>query len=442
MLLSISTDLFQHKTLKEYGWIAFQLGVFFLPSTVFISALFLLFAIIISSCSNTKFYLNDLWNYPFIISALIMILGSFSAYSGWLAWIGLANWLPLFWGFWGFQYYLQTSNARKRIVECFVAGTVPVLVTGLGQIWFGLAGPWQVFNGLIIWFIDNGGEPLGRLSGLFDYANIAAAWLAFVWPLSLATLLQPFLNQSKRILVFVIAIAIVCSLILTDSRNAWGALVLAVPFVFGPSRWYWLLPALGIFLLPIVLAVFPWIPSDLQLFARKIVPEGLWSRLNDMQYIENRSLASTRLGQWNVALNFVFERPWFGWGAAAFTVLYPLRTGQWHGHTHNLPLEIAVSHGVIVAILLVGTVLALLITALRFGILNDVASQGRNLSITIFDRAWWAATFVLVAIHATDIPFFDSRINIAGWILLAGLRNLVYELQSVKHFDSKLPVDV
>ena len=40
----------------------------------------------------------------------------------------------------------------------------------------------------------------------------------------------------------------------------------------------------------------------------------------------------------------------------------------------------------------------------------------------VFERAWWAAALVLVALHATDMPLYDSRINIAGWILLAGLR--------------------
>jgi hypothetical protein len=27
-----------------------------------------------------------------------------------------------------------------------------------------------------------------------------------------------------------------------------------------------------------------------------------------------------------------------------------------------------------------------------------------------------------VTLHATDIPYFDSRLNVAGWVLLAGLR--------------------
>ena len=48
-----------------------------------------------------------------------------------------------------------------------------------------------------------------------------------------------------------------------------------------------------------------------------------------------------------------------------------------------------------------------------------------ELNITIFDRAWWTSTFLLICLHATDLPFFDSRINILGWVLLAGLRCVI-----------------
>ena len=48
----------------------------------------------------------------------------------------------------------------------------------------------------------------------------------------------------------------------------------------------------------------------------------------------------------------------------------------------------------------------------------------------LFDRAWWAAVLVLVVLHGTDVPFFDSRLNIAGWILLAGLRSRIRETET------------
>jgi len=60
----------------------------------------------------------------------------------------------------------------------------------------------------------------------------------------------------------------------------------------------------------------------------------------------------------------------------------------------------------------VGLMLWLLIRAARFGMATG----------PVFERGWWAAVLVLMALHASDIPMYDSRINIAGWILLAGLR--------------------
>ena len=37
---------------------------------------------------------------------------------------------------------------------------------------------------------------------------------------------------------------------------------------------------------------------------------------------------------------------------------------------------------------------------------------------------------VLVVLNGTDRPFFDSRLNIAGWILLAGLRSRIRQTET------------
>ncbi len=419
------------------GWIFLQLGLFFLASSALLSGLFVLAALICCTRYKRRPYLSDPWNYPFLLAGIWMLVGSLSAFSGWLALVGLANWLPFFWFFWAAQPYLATPDSRKRCALCLLLGTVPVVITGFGQLWLGWEGPWQALNGLIVWFVATGGEPNGRLSGLFDYANIAGAWLALVWPFSLAALFQPALNFWKRNIVLVFAIAIVAALVLTDSRNAWGGFLLAIPFVLGPLSWPWLLPLLFLMLLPVALAVVPGVGLELQELARQIVPEGLWSRLNDMRYSQQRSLVSTRLSQWKIAIAFLSERPWFGWGAAAFSILYPLRTGQWHGHAHNLPLEIGVAHGLPVTFLIVSAVLALLITALARGVLAQKSSQKNGISNSIFDRAWWSASLIIVFLHGADMPFFDSRLNIAGWLLLSGLRCLIIPFDSVKLGSSK-----
>jgi len=418
---------FRPKKINLIGWVSFQLGLFFLASSAFISALFFLIALILASYKRLRFFFKDQWNYMFILISVLMLLGAFNAYSGSLAWIGLANWIPFFFCYWAFQPYLLNPQARKRSGFLLLLGTVPVVFTGLGQMWFGLHGPWEILNGLIVWFSDAEGQKIGRLSGLFSHANIAGSWLALVCPFALATVLQTSIGFAKRSVAFFLLLSMVIALILTNSRNAWGGLFSSIPFVLGMGTWAWLLPLLVIFLFPIALAVFPVVPLEIQVFSRKIVPEGLWTRLSDLQFAGQRPLESTRLFQWNEAITLLVSKPWFGYGAAAFSVLYPLRQRIWHGHTHNLPLELAVSHGLPVAVLLVSTVLLLLIVSFR----NCFCVQNASMS-NVFDRAWWAATFTLVFLHASDISMFDSRINLVGWILLSGLRCVIFTSKS-KH---------
>ena len=394
------------------GWRCFQLGLLLLASSALLAGVLLLVALILG-CRQRLPWWRDRVNQVLLLVSVLMVLGCFTASSGWLAWVGLGNWLPFFWAFWGYQPYLASAPARRRVALWLVVGSVPVIVTGLGQLFLGWSGPFQILGGAVIWHLKAGGNPSGRLAGLFDYANIAGAWLALAWPFALAALLQRPQPWRKRLPALLISVGLVAAMALTDSRNAWGALVLALPLVAGPARWVWLLPLLLLLLIPVGLASLPGVPLALQQPARVLVPVEVWERLSDLEFAGRRPLAITRVNQWGVALQLVAERPWLGWGAAAFSVIYPLRTaGIWHGHPHNLPIDLAVSHGAPVAVLLVGLVLALQIQAARRGMASGA----------LFERAWWAAFLVLMALHATDIPLYDSRINIAGWVLLCGLR--------------------
>ena len=398
------------------GWLAFQLGLLLLASSILLAVIPLFWALLEGTRRGRLSWWGDRLNRCLLVVGVLIVFSAPWAHSGWLAWVGLVNWLPFFWGFWGFQPYMATPAARRRIALVLVAGTVPVVVSGLGQLWLGWSGPWQAFGGLVIWHMAPGGHPSGRLSGLFDYANIASAWLAFSWPLLLGAAvaggrswLQRWSWRQPTVLLLVLAQ--LTALYLTDSRNGWGAAVLALPLVLGTASWVWLLPLLLLLALPLLLAVLPGVPELLQLPARALVPDSIWGRLSDLTF-SDRPLASTRLGQWGVAATLVAERPWLGWGAAAFTLVYPQRTGVWHGHPHNLPLDLALSHGLPAALLLVGVVLWLLLRSMGRGLLQAGP----------YERAWWTAVLILVVLHATDLPLYDGRVNVAGWILLAGLR--------------------
>ncbi|NQV11667.1 MAG: O-antigen ligase family protein [Cyanobacteria bacterium] len=427
-------DSVRPETASPLGWRCFQLGMFLLASSALLGGLFLLVALVLGGRQRQPF-LADRVNGLLLLLAALMLLGGFTASSGWLAWVGLGNWLPFFWAFWGFQPYLGEPLARRRVALWLLAGTVPVILTGLGQLFWGWSGPFQSLGGLIIWHLKAGGNPTGRLAGLFDYANIAAAWLALAWPFALAALVQPRQGLPRRLAALAVASSLVAALVLTDSRNAWGALVLVLPIVAGPANWLWLMPLLLLVLIPVGLASFSGVPATIQQAARSLVPDGIWGRLSDLTFAGERPLAITRLSQWGVALQLVAERPWLGWGAAAFSVIYPLRTGFWHGHPHNLPIDLALSHGLPVALLLVGLVFWLLIRSAQRGMATGA----------VFERAWWAAALVLVALHATDMPLYDSRINVVGWILMAGIRATLLQPSQLQpsqpsHFPQPSPM--
>ena len=113
--------------LDNVGWNCFQLGVFFLPSSALISYLFLLVALVGGSLKRRDLYLREYWNYPLVCVTFLMIIGCFYSHTGWLAWIGLFNWLPFFWCFWGLQPYLLTPERRAKCASLLVLGSLPVL---------------------------------------------------------------------------------------------------------------------------------------------------------------------------------------------------------------------------------------------------------------------------------------------------------------------------
>ena len=404
------------------GWLLFRIGLFVLPSSALLAAVPLFLSCIAGSRGREPILWRDGWMVPLLAATVLMLIGACLADTGGLAWVGLANWIPFFWAFWAFRPFVISAERRKRSARWLLAGTVPVLVTGFGQMLLGWAGPWQLLGGGIIWFIAPGGQPEGRLSGLFDYANVAGAWLGVIWPFALAAVLHRRDGPWQRGFALVLAAAIAAAVVMTRSRNAMAALVLAVPWVLGPLQWWWLLPLLLLTAAPLLLLLLPGVPPAVQQWAAALLPETLRQRL-----LEKQSTGSlTRIAQWRFGVELITDRPWLGWGAAAFSVLYPIHAQRkWHGHSHNLPLELGISHGLPVALLVLGTVLALLVVALRFGILREGPME----------RAWWTASLVLLSMHATDLPFFDSRLNILGWVLLAGLCGFIEERRMVQVID-------
>ena len=55
-------------------------------------------------------------------------------------------------GFFGRQTFTNSQDKRRRFALFLISGTFPLLITGFGQFFFDWTGPFEIFNGLIIWY--------------------------------------------------------------------------------------------------------------------------------------------------------------------------------------------------------------------------------------------------------------------------------------------------
>ena len=47
--------------------------------------------------------------------------------------------------------------------------------------------------------------------------------------------------------------------------------------------------------------------------------------------------------------------------------------------------------------------------------------------IGLYDKAFWAALFFFIISQLVDIQYFDGKISLVVWVLIAGLKNIIEE---------------
>ena len=54
-------------------------------------------------------------------------------------------------------------------------------------------------------------------------------------------------------------------------------------------------------------------------------------------------------------------------------------------------------------------------------------SDSNNYKKFIYERAWLTSILTLILSHLFDVQYYDGRISVASWILLAGLKQIIDE---------------
>ena len=429
----LQSILLKKKTIEDYGVLLFLTGIFFLPSTLFIGILFLLPAAVIGSLINKKSFFMDKWNFPFLVFGALILLSSVlqnfvlknnyeEIWDPILSFVGIGNWLPFIWFFWAFQPYLDSKLKRKNFALTLIAGTFPVLITGIGQYYFNWTGPFKTLNGLIIWYQRPIENPAG-LSGLFNNQNYAGTWLNFVWPFSIALLLEKRNEFFRKMIAFSFLFSIGFSAFLTYSRNAWLGLLISFPIMIGKKGTNFLLAIMILIIFTLVLVLSPFINVEIQNFIKSLLPEKLFLEFASEGY---EALDVTRMEIYSSAVALIKTSPLFGIGAASFSSIFQLETTFWKGHSHNLLIELAISYGLPPSIIFFATINSIVFLSGRV-----IFIKKRFKEISLFDRAFWVALLFFIISQLADIQYFDGKISLTAWILLAGLKNIIEERNHV-----------
>jgi len=398
----------------------FLIGIFFLPTAFSLSAIVLLICVF-NGALRTKGYFQDKFNICFF-SASIILLISATVHTNFndhlsnfplnhsLSWIGLANWIPFFLCFWGFQPYLNSNLKRRKTGLIFIAGSLPVLITGIGQSFFNWYGPMETLNGLIIWYqrpLDN----ITGMTGLFNNPNYTGLWLNLIFPFCLAELIHFRKYKLKSIFSYLLSFLFAFCTVLTNSRAAWISILMGSALMFGKKGLKFILYLLISICLVLSATIFPIFGNNIFYFLRSIIPSSIWMEFTDFQI--------SRLDIWYSALKTTINYPIFGTGGGSFPEIYRYETGFWKGHAHNLPLEILVSYGIPA-----GIIILLPITYL-FLVTTKVIFFNKPIQTSIFDKAWLTSILLLLFSQLVDVQYFDGRISIVFWILLSGARNII-----------------
>ena len=414
----------------DLGQKLFLLGIFFLPSAVPIGALFLLVSIFFSFINNKENLLKNKWNFIFLVSNIIILIGTiyncfFNSSPALveikksIIWLNLFNWIPIYFAFLGFQFYLKTKKQILIFQKVVICGTIPVIISCILQKFLAIYGPFDTLFGTIVWFNYNIAElpnaPNQRVTGLFNNPNYLGMWLSLCLPFGIS-LLKLEKRKASKIILYIINIFIIYFAIATNSRNALLGILISILLIFGIRRiiYFSFFVSAGLVLFNILLPNF--INFNDSYLYTKLVNFNLIARMNI----------------WQNAINLIYQQPLLGWGAGTFPYLNKIIGADNYQHTHNLFIELALNFGIPLALVISSTVFSIFIKSF-----NKIKRLDKSSSKYSIYTSFFASFFVILVAHISDVTYYDGRISIFFAILLAGFTNFIEE----KNYFEKVEID-
>ena len=104
-------------------------------------------------------------------------------------------------------------------------------------------------------------------------------------------------------------------------------------------------------------------------------------------------------------------------------------------HAHNIFLETSIVYGLLSSILLLANLVNISFKSFQKIFLKNSFFKRDNLSI--IDKSWFISFSALFLTNIFDLPYYDVKISLSMWIMLAGLRSLINSNQQSKLIENK-----
>ena len=423
------------KNYLKVGELCFLTGVFFLPSALPISLIFFLVSIAISLSKNGFLFFSDKYNQILFVCSGLMIfscinstlnLSQITNQTASNIFLGLANWIPYFILFYSSQIYLNNPEKRKMFSRVFISGSLPLLVSCILQSIFKIYGPFTTLYGSVVWFQ----KPINSVSGitgLFSNQNYTGLWLSI-----LLIFLFYEIKSSKRNLKIKFIPTILISLtayflILTESRNAFFGMLIGI-FSFLKRKYLLIIPLLLSIVLVMQRLIFNNISQNL-IFFDNLFNIKLFNKLFAFDFVN--FLNYPRIEIYTFASKFILESPLLGWGPSTFNILFEkdLLTNNPDiliytsvQHTHNIAFELAYNFGIPLAI-----IMSLFIFVILKNSLLVIFKKSKQNAEFLINKTWFLSVIILLISQVNDVTYYEGKISILIWILLAGLKSLIEE---------------
>ncbi|NJK39621.1 MAG: O-antigen ligase family protein [Oscillatoriales cyanobacterium SM2_3_0] len=435
----------------QWAWNSLQIGIltFFLLPTW--GAILIVLSVLVTLKQRFWQVIRQPINQVLAVFSGVLVVFSLGSPNPGDAFLGLCNLVPYFLVFAGLSALIQTPNQLRQISRLIVFSIIPITGLGFGQGFLGWSGieSLQMISG---WILEPGGSPPGRISSVFIYANLLAAYLVVGFALSLGLLIEQIIQQiwmnsrlkrhsmlkfepsklPNKLSISGLGITVIFAtigLILTNSRNAWGLMVILAMAYGVYVGWNWLVMGVIAGVMLIFAAAFapPFIHQPLRL----IVPGYFWQRLTDQNF--ERPVEILRMTQWKFAWGLTQARPWTGWGLRNFTPLYEAQMNIWLGHPHNLFLMMTAEIGIPLTLVFFSLVGWILVRGVWLWL-----SWPKNSPDRVILFSFLIGFTSLILFNLFDVTLFDLRINTLGWLLLSAIFGVVLHFQSPTQQQSQL----